>query len=167
MLFPAGGVAGDIERKIRMAVGSEDYKLLAKDLANMTMSNLRALGQGGNTVAGMDLTRVASGDETVPPKALIQIARRAQADMTNIDMQANGAEAFKNRFGDNNMKAFQQAWNANADTKIFEAMNIMRDVQDAATRDKEFKRLFPREDQRQDFLKKYQNLKKLSETGSM
>ena len=167
MMFAKGGVAGELERKIRSAVSSEDYKMLAKDLANLQISNLRALGQGGNTVAGMDLTKVASGDETVPPGTLIKIARRAQADMTNIDMQANGAEQFKNRFGDNNMNAFKQAWNANADTKIFEAINITRDVTDPQKRDAELKRLFPDEKSRQDFLTKYRNLKKLSETGSL
>ena len=52
-------------------------------------------------------------------------------------------------------------------TKIFEAMNIVRDVTDPAAREKELKRLFPREDQRQDFLTKYKNLKRLSETGSL
>lgn len=167
MVFQKGGVAGNLERKIRLAIQSDDYKMLAKDLANLQISNLRALGQGGNTVAGMDLTRVASGDETVPPGTLIKIARRAQADMTNIDMQANGAEQFKNRFGDNNMNAYKQAWNANADTKIFEAINITRDVTDPAQREKELNRLFPNEKSRADFLTKYRNLKKLSETGSL
>jgi hypothetical protein len=141
--------------------------MLAKDLANLQISNLRALGQGGSTVAGMDLTRIASGDETVPPGTLIKIARRAQADMTNIDMQATGAEQFKNRFGDNNMNAYKQAWNANADTKIFEAINITRDVTDPAQRDKELNRLFPNEKSRAEFLTKYRNLRKLSETGSL
>lgn len=163
----SGGLVGQIGQKLRTMVASEDYKMLAKDLANLQISNLRALGQGGNTVAGMDLTKVASGDETVPPGTLIKIARRAQADMTNIDMQANGAELFKNRFGDNNMNAYKQAWNANADTKIFEAINIVRDVTDPAQREKELNRLFPNEKSRADFLTKYRNLKKLSETGSL
>lgn len=167
MTFKKGGIAGDIERKLRTAVASEDYKMLAKDLANLQISNLRALGQGGNTVAGMDLTRVASGDESVPPETLIKIARRAQADMTNIDMQATGAEAFKNRFGDNNMNAFKQAWNANADSKIFEAMNIIRDVEDSAEKQKRLKELFPTPAKHQEFLTKYRNIKKLSETGSL
>jgi len=168
MFFQKGGVAGNLERKVRTAIQSDDYKMLAKDLANLQISNLRALGQGGNTVAGMDLTRIASGDETVPPGTLIKIARRAQADMTNIDMQATGAEQFKNRFGDNNMNAYKQAWNANADTKIFEAINISRDVTiDPAQREKELNRLFPNERSRAEFLTKYRNLKKLSETGSL
>ena len=167
MMFKKGGLAGDVERKLRTAVASEDYKMLAKDLANLQISNLRALGQGGNTVAGMDLTRVASGDESVPPETLIKIARRAQADMTNIDMQATGAEQFKNRFGDNNMNAFKQAWNANADSKIFEAMNIIRDVEDPAEKQKRLKELFPTASKHQEFLTKYRNIKKLSETGSL
>jgi hypothetical protein len=167
MVFQRGGVAGNLERKVRTAIQSDDYKMLAKDLANLQISNLRALGQGGSTVAGMDLTRVASGDETVPPGTLIKIARRAQADMTNIDMQATGAEQFKNRFGDNNMNAYKQAWNANADTKIFEAINITRDVTDPAQREKELNRLFPNEKSRAEFLTKYRNLRKLSETGSL
>jgi len=167
LYFEKGGLLGDVERKVRTAVASEDYKMLAKDLANLQISNLRALGQGGNTVAGMDLTRVASGDESVPPETLIKIARRAQADMTNIDMQATGAEAFKNRFGDNNMNAFKQAWNANADSKIFEAMNIIRDVEDPAEKQKRLKELFPTPAKHQEFLTKYRNIKKLSETGSL
>lgn len=167
LYFEKGGLAGDLERKIRGAIASEDYKMLAKDLANLQMSNLRTLGQGGNTVAGMDLTRVASGDETVPPETLIKIARRAQADMTNIDMQANGAEQFKNRYGDNNMNSFKQAWNANADSKIFEAMNIIRDVQDPLEKQKQLKELFPTPAKHQEFLTKYRNIKKLSETGSL
>lgn len=167
MKFTKGGVAGDIERKLRTMVASDDYKMLAKDLANLQISNLRALGQGGNTVAGMDLTRVASGDETVPPGTLIKIARRAQADMTNLDMQADGAEKFKARFGDNNMNVFKQQWNANADSKIFEAMNIIKDTSDPAKQQQELNRLFPDQKQRADFLTKYRNLKKLSETGGL
>lgn len=167
LFFQSGGLAQDLERKLRMMIDSDAYKLLAKDLANLQISNLRALGQGGNTVAGMDLTKVASGDETIPPKVLIEIARRSQADMTNLDLQAQGAQAFAQRFGDNNMKAFQQAWNANADTKIFEAMNITRDVTDPQKRERELNRLFPDAQSRQNFLSKYRNLKKLSETGSL
>jgi pyruvate/2-oxoacid:ferredoxin oxidoreductase beta subunit len=71
------------------------------------------------------------------------------------------------KYGDNNMKAYQQAWNANADSKIFEAMNITRDEADPAKQKAELNRLFPNQNQYKDFLKKYQNIKKLSETGSL
>jgi len=166
LLAPKGGLAGNIEQKIRNAVASDEYKMLAKDLANLQISNLAALGQGGNTVAGMDLTKVASGDITVPPDVLIKIARRAQSDMTNIDMQAQGAQQFQQRFGDNNMKAYQQAWNANADSKIFEAMNLTRDITDPEQLKTELDKLFPSKAKHDEFLKKYRNLKRLSETGT-
>jgi hypothetical protein len=166
LLAPKGGLAGNIEQKIRNAIASDDYKMLAKDLANLQISNLAALGQGGNTVAGMDLTKVASGDVSVPPDILIKIARRAQSDMTNIDMQAQGAQQFQQRFGDNNMKAYQQAWNANADSKIFEAINLSKDITDPAQLKTELDKLFPSKAKHDEFLKKYRNLKRLSETGT-
>jgi hypothetical protein len=164
--FPKGGALGNIEQKIRSAIATDEYKMLAKDLANLQISNLAALGQGGNTVAGMDLTKVASGDLSVPPDVLVKIARRAQSDMTNIDMQAQGAQQFQQRFGDNNMKAYQQAWNANADSKIFEAINLSKDITDPAQLKTELDKLFPSKAQHDEFLKKYRNLKRLSETGT-
>jgi hypothetical protein len=110
---------------------------------------------------------VANGTIKVPPDVLVKIARRVQADQTNLDMQANGAQQFAQRFGDNNMKAYQQAWNANADTKIFEAMNIIRDQSDSEKQKAELNRLFPNPSQYKEFLTKYKNLKKLSESGGL
>ena len=166
LYFPKGGLIGDVERKIKMAMEGEEYKQLAKDLAVLQMSNLGAMGQGGSTVAGIDLTKVASGDITVPPAVLIKIARRTQSDMTNLDMQAQGAQQFQQRFGDNNMKAYQQAWNANADSKIFEAINLSKDITDPAQLKTELDKLFPSKAKHDEFLKKYRNLKRLSETGT-
>ena len=166
LYFPKGGLIGDVERKVKMAMEGEEYKQLAKDLAVLQMSNLGAMGQGGSTVAGIDLTKVASGDITVPPAVLIKIARRTQSDMTNLDMQAQGAQQFQQRFGDNNMKAYQQAWNANADSKIFEAINLSKDITDPAQLKTELDKLFPSKAKHDEFLKKYKNLKRLSETGT-
>jgi hypothetical protein len=146
-------------------IGSEQYDMLAKDLANLALSNTKAMGGVSNTVAGLDMQAVANGTVKVPPDVLVKIARRVQADQTNLDMQANGAQQFAQRFGDNNMKAYQQAWNANADTKIFEAMNIIQDVTDPAKQKAELNRLFPNPNQYKDFLTKYRNLKQLSQTG--
>jgi hypothetical protein len=168
LYFEKGGIPGAVERRIRMAISSDQYDLLAKDLANMALSNSQALGSVGNTVAGLDMQAVANGTIKVPPDVLVQIARRVQADQTNLDMQANGAQKFAERFGDNNMKRFQQNWNANADTKIFEVMNIYRDETDPAKRkDLVDKLLGTDPKKRQEFFNKYNNLKKLSETGSL
>jgi hypothetical protein len=167
LYFAKGGIPGQIEQKIRMAIGSDQYDMLAKDLANMAITNSKAMGSVGGTVAGLDMAAVANGTIKVPPDVLTKIARRVQADQTNLDMQANGAQQFAQKFGDNNMKAYQQAWNANADSKIFEAMNITRDVTDPARLKTELNKLFPNPNDYQDFLKKYRNIKKLSETGSL
>jgi len=167
LMFPGGGIMGRLEQKALSALRSSEYDMLAKDLAQMALSNATAMGGAGGTVAGLDMNAVANGTIKVPPEVLIKIARRGQADQTNIDMQATGAQKFSEKYGDNNMKAFQQAWNANADSKIFEAMNITRDIADPAKQKAELNRLFPNQNQYKDFLKKYQNIKKLSETGSL
>jgi hypothetical protein len=165
LIFEKGGIPGQIEQKIRSAIGSEQYDMLAKDLANMAITNSKAMGSVGGTVAGLDMAAVANGTVKVPPDVLVKIARRVQADQTNLDMQANGAQKFYEKFGDNNMKAYQQVWNKNADSKIFEAMNIVKDVTDPNMLDKELNRLFPKPAERKEFLEKYRNLKQLSETG--
>lgn len=167
LMFPGGGVFGRLEQKVLSAMKSSEYDMLAKDLARMAIDNSQAMGSVGGTVAGLDMAAVANGTVKVPPEVLVKIARRVQADQTNIDMQANGAQKFAQQYGDNNMKAYQQAWNANADSKIFEAMNITRDIADPAKQKAELNRLFPNPNQYKDFLKKYQNIKKLSETGSL
>ena len=124
------------------------------------------MGGVGNTVAGLDMAQVAGGTIKVPPEVLIKIARRVQADQTNLDMQANGAQQFAQKFGDNNMKAFQQAWNANArDTKIFEAMNLLEKESNPDKLKTEFEKLFPSAEKRKTILKQYKNLKSLAATG--
>lgn len=166
--FPSGGVLGRLEQKVLMAMKSDEYDMLAKDLANMALSNTKAMGGVGNTVAGLDMQAVANGTVKVPTSVLINIARRVQADQTNIDMQANGAQKFAQQYGDNNIKAYQQLWNANADSKIFEVMNIYKDVTDPTKRKFEIEKLLGSDPaKRQEFYNKYQNIKKLSETGGL
>jgi hypothetical protein len=166
LYFEKGGVAGKVEQKIRMAIGSDQYDLLAKDLANMAITNSKAMGSVGGTVAGLDMAAVANGTIKVPPEVLVKIARRVQADQRNLDMQASGAQQFSQKFGDNNIKAYQQAWNANArDTKIFEAMNILETESDPKKMESKFKELFPSEKKRKTILKQYRNLKSMAATG--
>jgi hypothetical protein len=168
LMFPSGGVFGRLEQKVLSAMKSDEYDMLAKDLANMALSNTRAMGGVGNTVAGLDMQAVANGTVKVPTSVLINIARRVQADQTNIDMQAQGAQKFAQQYGDNNLKAYQQLWNANADTKVFEAMNIYKDITDPTQRKFQIEKLLGSDPKkRQEFYNKYQNIKKLSETGGL
>jgi hypothetical protein len=168
LMFPGGGVFGRLEQKVLSAMKSDQYDMLAKDLANMALSNTKAMGGVGNTVAGLDMQAVANGTVKVPTSVLINIARRVQADQTNIDMQANGAQKFAQQYGDNNIKAYQQLWNSNADTKVFEAMNIYKDITDPTQRKFQIEKLLGNDPaKRQEFYNKYQNIKKLSETGGL
>jgi hypothetical protein len=168
LIAPKGGILGAVEQKIRMGIESEKYETLAKDLANMALSNSQALGQVGGTVAGLNMTEVANGTIKVPPEVLIKIARRVQSDQTNIDLQTNGARKFAQKYGDNNISSYRDLWNANADSKVFEAMNIFKSESDIVKRKNEIDKLLGSDPaKRKEFFDKYQNIKKLSETGSL
>ena len=167
-ILPTSGIAGAITRKVSTWAGDPTYIQLSKDLANTTLSNMKALGL--KTDADKQLSSAANGDYTYPPEILLNIADRAQADMKNIDMQATGAQKFTDRFGDNNMKKFQQEWSKNADSKIFQIMNLAEDGS-MPTQDKQkeiAKLLGPvGSKERKTAEQKYRNLIKLQQTGSL
>jgi len=90
--------------------------------------------------------------------------------MTNIDMQATAADKYSRIYGDNNMKAFQQMWNKNADSKIFEIINLAKDTN--LSRDEKEKiteqLLGPKDSpERKVFDQKYKNIVKLQQTGTL
>lgn len=163
------GMAG---RNLSTFLGTEQgvkYKQLSKDLANVQISNIQAKGGSLDTVAGQQLTKMANGDETYPPSVLLNIINRAQADITELDKKATAAQKFSAKFGDNNFKAFQQMWTKNADSRIFELNNIYNDP-DLSAKEKETakNKLFPKDKKEQKiFIEKWNNIKKLEETGSL
>jgi hypothetical protein len=166
------GFLGAGARKLNEFFGTETgvaLKQLNKDLANVAISNIQAMGGSLDTVAGQQLTRMANGDETYPPVILKDIARRAMADMTNLDMQANGAQAFSRKFGAANLNDFRQQWAKNADSRLFELINIenssMSDQQRQTARQNLFKDL--NDKQKAEMAKKLINLQKLSTTGQL
>jgi hypothetical protein len=160
-----GGLIGKAGQKIRMAINSAEYEILAKDLARLALSNANAMGGAGNTVAGLDMQQVANGTIKMPPEKLIEIARRVQSGQTNLDLQARGAQQFVLKYGDNNMKDYQQSWNANADDKIFEGINIINNEPNPKKINEQLTKLFPTEAKKATFLKKYRNIKSLAATG--
>jgi hypothetical protein len=168
-LLPETGPIGAIKRGVANWIGDPTYKQLAKDLANVQISNIKAMGGSMDTVNGQNLIKMASGDETFPPSVLLDIARRADADITNLDMMATGMQRHFQKFGDNNAKRFQQMWSANADSRIFELMNISRDIKDPQKRQEYAEKLLGNldETQRQDLFRKYNNVVKLSKTGDL
>jgi hypothetical protein len=167
--LPTSGVAGAIRRKISGWVGDPIYKELSKDLADVQQRNIKALGGSMDTVAGQELARHASGDETYPPETLIKIVRRTKAELTNIDLQATAAQKFKQQVGgDNNMNKFKQDWSKNADSLVFEAINIYNNVSDPAERKKQIDKLLGSDmNKRKEFFNKYQNVQKMVSTGGL
>ena len=168
-MLPESGPVGAVKRKFADIIGDPTYKQLSKDLANVQISNIKAVGGSLDTVGGQQLIRMASGDETFPPDVLLSIARRADADITNLDMMATGMQRHTQQYGDANAKRFQQMWSSNADSRIFELMNVMRDVKDP----KKVKELRDKllsdmdETQIKDLFRKYNNLVKLTKTGDL
>jgi hypothetical protein len=171
-LLPTSGFLGGIERNLSTFLGTEQgvrYKELSKDLANAAIANIKATGGSMDTVAGQQLQRMANGDETYPPKILIEIARRTQADMTALDSKAIAIKKFADKFGDQNLKSFEQMWSKNADAKIFQAMNIFNDPrmskeEKAKARDE---LLGTDKNQLRIFNEQYNNVKKLEQTGTL
>jgi hypothetical protein len=171
-IFPTSGFLGVTERGVSTFLGTEQgirYKELSKDLANAQIANITASGGSLATDAGKQLVRMANGDETYPPQVLIEIARRTQADMLALDSKATAIKKFSDKFGDANISAFNQMWSKNADPKIFQLKNIFEDSnmsaeEKAKARDK---LIGTDKKQIQIFNEKYNNIKKLEQTGSL
>lgn len=163
------GKLADFERGLRQTFGDTRYKELSKDLANLEIAELQAMGQAPNmqTDAGKQLLARSVGDATYPPDVLIKIANRISANVTKMDLEAQAAERFSQRFGDNNLTSFRTTWQSNADTRIFQAMNIMRDIKDPAERAKEIDKLFGTNPaDRKRYFEQYQRIKRMVETGA-
>jgi hypothetical protein len=169
LIASPGSAAGAFERQLRTQLGDTDFQKLAKDLANVQLSAMQAMGQSTATDAGKALVREATGDITYSPQILIDIARRANASITELDLMANGLQKHSQLYGDANTKRYQQMWATNSDKRIFELMNVAREIKDPKLqlehRNKLFKDLS--DDQLAEILKKYQNLLKLSKTGDL
>jgi hypothetical protein len=162
------GVLGALTRTVKGWAGDPKYKQLSKDLANVQISNIQAQGGSLDTVAGQSLMKMASGDETYPPDVLVNIARRTYSDLTNLDMQATGASKFAQKYGDSNLNSFKRMWSNNADSKVFEAMSIFENVKDPAKAKAEIDKLLgDNPKKREEFFKKYNNIKKLTATGEL
>jgi hypothetical protein len=162
------GVLGALTRTVKGWAGDPKYKQLSKDLANVQISNIQAQGGSLDTVAGQSLMKMASGDETYPPDVLVNIARRTYSDLTNLDMQATAASKFAQKYGDSNLNSFKRMWSNNADSKVFEAMSIFENVKDPAKAKEEIDKLLgDNPKRREEFFKKYNNIKKLTATGEL
>jgi hypothetical protein len=165
--FTTGPLASR-ERYIKQFFGDEQFKQLSKDLAILELATIQASGQSMTTDAGKALVAKANGDETYPPTVLLSVANRLAGDLTRIDMEARGAQKFAQQFGDSNLAAYRQAWAANADQKIFEAMYITKNERDIKRRNEALDKLLPKsKSELNEFLNKYENIEKLTQTGRL
>jgi len=156
------------EKAVREFFGDEQFKQLSKDLAILELATIQASGQSMSTDAGKALVAKANGDETYPPSVLKSVATRVAGDIIRLDMEAKGAQKFAQQFGDSNLTAYRQAWSANADQKIFEAMYINKNERDPKRRSEALDKLLPTDaSELQEFKTKLQNIKRLSDTGRL
>jgi hypothetical protein len=162
------GKPAEIEQAVLKFFGEEQYQQLSKDIANARIALLRSTGGDLTTDAGKDLIAKATGDETYSPKVLISIARRLNGELTKVDMEAKGAQKAATLFGNANLPAFQQAWNENADLRVFEAISIVKNIKDPQKQKSALDKILPTNaDELVDFQNKYRNIKKLTETGTL
>lgn len=165
--FMETGKLADMERGLRQFFGDTRYKELSKDLANIQIAMMQAQGGNMQTDAGKQLMAASTGDVTYPPSVLMSIVKRIGADVTRMDLEAQAAERFSQRFGDQNMTSFRTAWQSNADSRIFQVMNIMRDVKDPAERAKEIDKLLgTKPEDRLRFGEQYKRIQRMVSTGA-
>jgi len=168
-VFDSAGVMGAAERKVKSALGDIDYQKLSKDLANARIATIQAKGGSLDTVGGQELVRISNGDETYSPKVLKSVAQRAYGDVIATELEGRAAAAFAQRYGDANHNTFKQTWSKNADSRIFEIMALPKLIQDKSERIKVaneiLKNATPKE--REEFNRKYQNILRLEQTGSL
>jgi len=158
----------EAERKIREFFGDERFKQLSKDIANVEIAVIGASGQSLSTDAGKSLVAKANGDETYPPSVLISVARRLVGDLTRLDMESQAVQKFAQQYGDANLSAFRQAWAANSDQRIFEALAINKNERDPRRRQEALDKLLPKSrEELNEFLTKYENIQRLTQTGRL
>ena len=169
--LPTSGILGATERGMSTFLGTEQgikYKELSKDLANAQIANITASGGSLNTDAGKQLVAMANGDVTYPPKVLIEIAQRTKADMAALDSKAVAIKKFADKFGDQNISAFNQMWSKNADPDIFQLKNIFEsDMSEKEKSEARAKIVGSDPAKAKLLMEKWNNIKKLEQTGSL
>lgn len=164
------GIGGKIKKEVsEKLAGSPEYAKVSKDLANLELANFRNAGGNINSVEGLKLQQRASGNETYPPEVLTGIVRRINAEYTNNELQAKAAQNYAKKFGESNLPtSFMQMWSNNADSKVFELMNVVKDVKSPKKREEILTDLFGNDPKELGIaLQKYRNIQKLVKDGSL
>jgi hypothetical protein len=118
------GKPGELEGRLRAAFGDADYKLLEKELADLTIATNQAIG--GKTDASTALVAQSMGNTSFPPGTLRNIATKLRGDAYGAMLEARGANKFL-QLGLNEAnlpRGYKAAWDENKDVRVYEAMAI-------------------------------------------
>jgi len=118
------GKPGELEAKLRAAIGDADYKLLSKEIADLVIATNQAIG--GKTDATTALVSQATGNEVYPPEILKNIATKLRGEAYGAMLEARGANKFL-QLGLNEAnlpRGYKAAWDENKDVRVYEAMAI-------------------------------------------
>ena len=164
------GIGGKFKKEISEKIGgSPDYAKVSKDLANLELSNYKNSGGNINSVEGLKLQQRANGTEVYPPEVLVGIVRRINSEYTNTELQAKAAQKYAQKYGESNLPtSFMQMWANNADSKVFELMNTVKEVKDPKKREEVLTDLFGNDPKELGIAwQKYKNIQKLVKDGSL
>ena len=118
------GKPGELEAKLRAAIGDADYKLLSKEIADLVIATNQAIG--GKTDATTALVAQSTGNEVYPPEILKNIATKLRGEAYGAMLEAKGANKFL-QLGLNEAnlpRGYKAAWDENKDIRVYEAMAI-------------------------------------------
>ena len=163
------GRPGELEAKLRAAVGDADYKLLQKELADLVIATNQAIG--GKTDATTALVSQSMGTESFPPGVLKNIATKLRGESYGAMLQAKGANKFLQLgFNEANLpRGYRAAWDENADPRVFEAMAIFKS--DRLTPQEKmaaYNKIKPTDlESLNEFERKARNIESLANTGTL
>jgi len=163
------GKPGELEAKLRAAVGDADYKLLQKELADLVIATNQAIG--GKTDATTALVSQSMGNEVFPPGVLKNIATKLRGESYGAMLQAKGANKFLQLgFNEANLpRGYRAAWDENADPRVFEAMAIFKS--DRLTPQEKmaaYNKIKPTDlESLNEFERKARNIESLANTGTL
>lgn len=164
--YPETGILGSAKRALYKFLGDEDYIALEKSLERVSVETATALG--ANTNDARESVKTAMGANARSLDVIENVLQQEQGKLKHIELKNMARQKFSG--GDRNYQAFEQDWNKNADAKIFEAMYLLEQKGGNAKLNQEkLEKLFgkPGSASYNEYLKKYQNIKKMVAQGSL
>jgi hypothetical protein len=163
------GKPGELEAKVRAAIGDADYKLLSKEIADLVIATNQAIG--GKTDATTALVSQSMGNEVFPPEILKNIATKLRGDAYGAMLEAKGAKKFL-QLGlteANLPRGYKAAWDENKDVRVYEAMAIFAsDRLSPKEKMEAYNKIKPTDlEALNEFERKARNIQSLANTGTL